>query len=651
MRGPRSGGRRPGQDRACRRRTAGLAHDRSGRVRTLPGVPLLRDGRRSARLGVLRGSPAFSDQADRAAQTFADQAVIAIENVRLFNELQARTALRALEQQTATSEILRVISSSPTDVQPVLDAIVASARELCEAPTGDLRVQVDGEVLRLAPGTGGPTMAVSARVIPRRPARPVVARVCSSRARPDRTDGAADEFPADRASRGSAIARLGSAYRCCARVPRSARSWSCAARGRPFTDKQIELLKTFADQAVIAIENVRLFKELEREPRADRGARAADGDGRDPAGDQRARRPMSSRCSRRSPSAAPPVCGASDAIVELPSRGAAPPWWRTRDRRRARARSPAFRFAFAPIGRARSRGGPRRDDGHVIARSTTAADPTSSSPRRCSSERTRRHPTLLRGPAAARRGGRSAHRHRGAEPGRSPTSRSRCSRPSPTRRSSPSRTCGCSRSWRRATASSPRRWSSRRRPPRSCGSSPARRPISSRCSTRSPRSARPSVRRADRGRSSARLTDELLPALVGALHCGPHGGVVAARSRPRRGGRGRPGDPRRRRRSRPGRRLRPSSRCERARTRAGAARRMLAVPMLREGGADRRDLVGAIAPARSPTSRSRCSRPSPTRRSSPSRTCGCSQELQERNARADRGAGAADATARARSCG
>ena len=98
--------------------------------RTVLAVPLLREGKAVGALGLWRREvQPLSDKQIALVETFADQAVIAIENVRLFQELQARNRdlTEALEQQTATSEILRVIASSPTDIQPVLDTVAANA--------------------------------------------------------------------------------------------------------------------------------------------------------------------------------------------------------------------------------------------------------------------------------------------------------------------------------------------------------------------------------------------------------------------------------------------------------------------------------------------------------------------------------------------
>src|SRR5262249_13559622 len=113
-------------------------------------VPLLRDGVAIGTITARRSEVRpFSEQQIRLLETFADQAVIAIENVRLFTELEARNhdLTRALDRETATSEILRVISSSPTDVQPVFDAIVRNAGRLCGAASAALNI-AEGAVQR-----------------------------------------------------------------------------------------------------------------------------------------------------------------------------------------------------------------------------------------------------------------------------------------------------------------------------------------------------------------------------------------------------------------------------------------------------------------------------------------------------------------------
>ena len=244
------------------------AHSVSGGFRSVLAVPLIHGGRAIGGITLGRAEPGpFLDTQVELLETFADQAVIAIENVRLFKELEARNAdlTEALEQQTATSEILRVISQSPTDVQPVFDTIVAAAMKLCGASNANA-FTFDGELIHLVAISNLTKEGANAlrRLWPRPPGREMAAtravQTCRTVIIPDVLEDS--EF----APRASAVTGN---FRSILAVPlvREGSPIGAIAVGRPepgpFPDAQIALLQTFADQAVIAIENVRLFKELE----------------------------------------------------------------------------------------------------------------------------------------------------------------------------------------------------------------------------------------------------------------------------------------------------------------------------------------------------------------------------------------------------
>jgi two-component system, NtrC family, sensor kinase len=244
-------------------------------VQSTLAVPLLREG---VALGVIRISRTevrpFTDKQAALLQTFADQAVIAIENVRLFKELEARNRelTGALAQQTATAEILRVIASSPTDEQPVFDAIVQSARRLLSGHGGSLS-RVVGDMLHLAALTA--RSAADDQAMRRDYPRPIAGHGGSnSRAVRNRAPAFVVDIQTDPAiGPGTREVARGRGFRSVISVPMMRKGEAIGAisvtraEPGPFTDEETTLLKTLADQAVIAIENVRLFKELEAKNR------------------------------------------------------------------------------------------------------------------------------------------------------------------------------------------------------------------------------------------------------------------------------------------------------------------------------------------------------------------------------------------------
>jgi signal transduction histidine kinase len=235
------------------------------------GVPLLRDGSPIGVIILVRGIVRrFTEKQVELIEAFADQAVIAIENVRLFDDVQKRTQelTEALEQQTATSEVLRVISSSPGELHPVFEAILDNATRICAAKIGILFRYENGAYSAIA--TLGVTPAY-AEYLNRGQIQPGpttgLGRVASTRQTIHIVDTQAEQVYAEREPLRVATAELGGA-RSLLNVPMLKEGELIGAIGiyrqevRPFTEKQIALVTNFAQQAVIAIENTRLLNEL-----------------------------------------------------------------------------------------------------------------------------------------------------------------------------------------------------------------------------------------------------------------------------------------------------------------------------------------------------------------------------------------------------
>ena len=243
-----------------------------GDYRTTLGVPLLREGTPIGVLFLTRTKvEPFSQQQIDLVTTFADQAVIAIENVRLFDQVQARTRdlSEALERQTATSEVLQVISRSPSELQPVFDAILANATRLCEAKLASLLLTEGDQFRRVSLHNAPPALVEHWRRTPlvRPHQESGLGQVLRTKRVTHVDDIRTTQAYLDRDPNSVAGAELGG-YRTVLLVPMLKDNSLVGVINiyrqdvRPFSDKQVELVSNFAKQAVIAIENTRLLNEL-----------------------------------------------------------------------------------------------------------------------------------------------------------------------------------------------------------------------------------------------------------------------------------------------------------------------------------------------------------------------------------------------------
>jgi GAF domain-containing protein/CheY-like chemotaxis protein len=244
---------------------------RKAGVRTMLGVPLLRERSPVGIIVLIRRTvQRFSDRQIDLATTFADQAVIAIENVRLFEDVQERSRelQESLRQQTATADVLKIISRSAFDLKSVLQTLVESAARLCEADKGTITRQQDGVFFRAETYGFSQEFTDYVRTVPVEPERGSVngrallegrvVHIPDVQVDPEYSFAEAQKLGDFRTLLGVPMMRDG--------VPIGVLSLA-RSEARPFTDKQIELVTTFADQAVIAIENVRLFEDVQARTR------------------------------------------------------------------------------------------------------------------------------------------------------------------------------------------------------------------------------------------------------------------------------------------------------------------------------------------------------------------------------------------------
>ena len=236
-----------------------------GGYRSNLGVPLLRDGNPIGAFVLTRPEvKPFTPKQIELVETFADQAVIAIENARLLNELR-----KSLQQQTATADVLKVISRSTFDLKAVLTNLVETAVRVCEADIGNIARPIDGDTYKIEANYGQSTALYEelARQTLKIGKGSVIGRTALSRAPVHILDAQTDPDYELRAAR-----EIGD-YHTMLGVPMVREGNIIGVFGlarntvRAFTEKQIELVTTFADQAVIAIENVRLFESVEARTR------------------------------------------------------------------------------------------------------------------------------------------------------------------------------------------------------------------------------------------------------------------------------------------------------------------------------------------------------------------------------------------------
>jgi GAF domain-containing protein len=252
---------------------------RAGGFRTVLAVPLEREGETIGVIVLCRTKVhPFTDKQIALVTNFAAQAVIAIENARLLNELRQRTTeltertadlTEALEQQTATSEVLQVISGSPGDLEPVFASMLENAVRICDATFGNI-YRWNGELSNLVASHNTPPALVEARrrlrihFVP----KDLVGQAIANKKAVHIADLAEHQDYIERSSPGAVAAVELGGVRTHVVVPMMKDDELIGTfhlsrqEVRPFTDKQIELVTNFAAQAVIAIENTRLLKEL-----------------------------------------------------------------------------------------------------------------------------------------------------------------------------------------------------------------------------------------------------------------------------------------------------------------------------------------------------------------------------------------------------